>query len=187
MGEGLPWDPLDLFYDPTYPDDPRMHDPLDALERSIESPPAFGDMHHLDPIGRTLDRVEAEIEGGPFPPSAFEERPLALPTDDAMPMADDFRDLREPHGPRPHSEAGPEHDPLSAPFVVGRDYAGRAHASRIGRWTGASRGGTGAAGKTCPETSEIVDEEDDCPDCQNFSDWSDIGSEECYYDWIGLG
>jgi len=192
-----PDDSRELFRDPTREPDPNLRDrlpygpdplsdQLDAVERSIEGHGAGGD-GLLDPIGRILDRVEAATEGTVIGPDASDrgnepaEPALPLPLEPTGSFASK-PPVRETPVERPWGELAPARP--AVPFFTKRGWHRPGIPRRFGRSAGRTVRGEPDTKRVCPATGEVVDEVEDCPQCEQFKDWAGDGRKKCYYDWL---
>lgn len=168
------------FYDPAFDEDPLGHDPLrdqlDALERSIEGP-GLQDADLLDPLARTLDRLEAEIERTVVPPPPA-QADLAPESEPGTPASDGAERLgyfssRPPAPPEPaaHSFGMLIPPPAAVPFLTPLGLRRPGPPRRVGRSPGTRPSRRSATERRCPETGEVVDEAVQCRQCEKYDDW----------------
>ena len=166
-----------------------IRDDLDLLESSIERSfevlprPWFETEDLMDSLGLALDAVEAGIEGTVIPPT----EPVRVELPPVEPME---RLLQQDSGKGPPPLPAPgRHDwialqpPLAArPYFTQDGLAAPSYQPRGGRGAGI-RNETGQRIRWCPKEEQTVDEEEECPSCDEFSDHGD-GVEQCLYDWL---
>ena len=164
---------------------------LDALESSIEWSSAvapglwFRSDELMDGIGLALDAVEVSIEGTvvrpaeliPVEPLPLAHEPPSLVSQGASkgpplepePGRLDWISLNPPVAARPFFT----HEGLAAPPYQPRGHSG----------TGI-RNEAGSRARQCPKDDHTVDEQEDCPSCDEFGDHDGDGVERCRYDWL---
>ena len=200
--------------DPLGPLDPLDDPMLDALERSIEQSPGpadplgLDDAAFVDPVGRMLDALEADVQGPPLVPGsgmiddgdeadAFD----ALPGD-ALELEAEALDVHVPGSAIPGDEPGQERPPVG---VSGpRSLSGSQQVTRRRGDRGAGRGGRGSPPRYrpsggsrrttpriwspirfCQDIKETVDE-GACLKCDKYRHWPEGTPEEprqCWYEW----
>jgi len=177
-----------------------LDDPLlNALERSIESPPGFADPlaehdeQFMDDLAQQLDKLEASIENTPLlspePEAVMGGDELSVVEGNEPPETSDDQtspphDLEDPSA----STARPRR-PLRKPPRRGggssRRKRGLLFKRRIPRLSGRTVPGRNWNIRFCPESRERIDEKK-CKSCEKYRHWPQGTKEEpreCWYDW----
>ena len=172
-----------------YYSDP-LHDALDAAEDSVErwrDPRALGppvdNAEMMDPLGRILGELEAGIEGRTVPPLrpfGEPEPPPVMPGPPAPIVYGSFsRDPPAPQEPweKPWGMIKPP--PAAKPYLTHEGLGTPSDRPRSHGSTGI-RNNAGSSEKWCARDQCTVNEEEDCPSCDEFGDHD--GVERCRYE-----
>jgi len=168
-----------------------LHEQLDALENSVEwfhdpaalSPPGLGD--DLDPLGQALGQVEESIEWTTVPPLRPFGEPEPPPVQPGPPAPIVYGSFGQtpPASQEPRGKPWGMIEPPSAarPYLTHDGLTNRPYHPQFGGSTGI-RNNAGSSEKWCARDQCAVDEEEDCPSCDDFGDHDDEDVERCRYE-----
>ena len=158
-----------------------VRDQLEALEDSIEFSHEHGNVFYEHPyqyedsLSRTLNALEASIEGTVVPPPAPADesgQPIGGYTSDGPPIVPDGKMV---------SWIALEPPPAARPYFTRDGLAPLSHRPRPGGSTGIRNEGASGTARWFPESSEWVDEENTCQSCEYWEE--DDGEFQCQY-WL---